>query len=154
MTDEQILAIKPLSLYKFVITTTDGATVTYWERLRARALTTSELAHVKFLPLSEESKTLLKTYAGGDAPTITWTKPGDAAPAFKATFMHNAYSDDIFLKLSGLSATIPCAGNPDCASGGSGTYNTGLNLATNSTNSFQLIGRNRHDVQIFSQYYK
>ena len=152
LTDAQILAIKPLSLYKFVITTPTG-TVTYWDRLRARALSASETLQAKFLLLSDASKTLLQAYTGGTAPTITWTKPGNAAPAYNTYFFHNAYSDNANVKLSDLSATIKCAGNVDCVTGGNGTYNT-LTLASGSTNAFQMIARNRYDVQIFSQFVK
>jgi hypothetical protein len=152
LTDTQILAIKPLSLYKFVITTTTG-TVTYWDRLRARALTAGETLQARFLILSDASKNLLQTYTGGTPPTITWTRPANTAPAYTTYFFHNAYSDNANVKLSDLSATINCAGNADCLSGGNGAYNP-LTLATNSTNFFQMIARNRYDVQIFSQFVK
>ena len=152
LTDAQILAIKPLSLYKFVITTA-SKTVTYWERLRARALTAGETLETKFLSLSDESKTLLQTFAGGAPPSISWTRPANTAPAFKVSFFHNAYSDDAKVKLSSLSATINCAGNLDCVGDGTGSYKA-LTLASGSTNTFQMLARNRYDTEIFSQFVK
>jgi hypothetical protein len=154
-TDADILTIKPLDLYKFVITKTAGAgggTITYWNRLRSRPLTIAEMGVVKFVDYTPSSLALMTTaslYTGGAAPTAGWTVPANGPKPGRVYFFHANGSDWSGVRFSSSSATIACTGNTDCAPANDGSYNTGLN--TTGQYIFQTVARNRFDTQIFTQ---
>lgn len=152
LTDDEIQTIKPLDLYKFVITKSDATTLTYWNRLRSRPLTVAELLQVRFVDFTPATKALLTTatmYNGGAAPTVSWTVPTNAPRPFKAMFFHLNGSDIVGVPFTSASAAIPCTSNTDCASVNNGTYVSNM---SSSSNSFviQTVSRNRFDTQIFS----
>ena len=154
LTDAAVQTITPNSLYKFVLTTT-GGTVTYWERLRSRPFTTPELKKVTFLAFSPATSNLVTTtsatlFNGGTKPTISWTRPSGAVPAFNAKFFHGDFSDQTDVKFSDLTATIPCSVNADCNGSDYKTPITLLNSGGQTIEQFQLVGRNRFDAQIFT----
>ena len=150
-TDASIQAIKPLDLYKYVISKTDNTTVTYWNRLRSRPLTVEEIGLVKFVDFAPATTALMTTaslYTGGAAPAVSWSVPANGPRPFKAGFFHTGGSDFQNVPFSASSATIPCSGNTDCSGSGS-NYNAGL--STTGSYLFQTIARNRFDTQIFTQ---
>jgi hypothetical protein len=156
LTDTDIQAIKPLDLYKYVITKTDLSTVTYWNRLRSRPLTVAEMALVKYVDFSAAAKAMMTTgtlYAGGTAPTINWTVPANAPRPFLAYFFHVAGSDRIGVPFSSTSATIPCSGNSEC-SGSQYVTTLTTGLTATSQYGFQAVSRNRFDTQIFTQLWR
>lgn len=152
-TDAEIQTIIPMDLYKFVITQTSGAgggTITYWNRLRSRPLTVAEMGLVKFVEFTPATVALMTNatlYAGGAAPTESWTVPTGGPKPYAAYFFHQNGSDRKGVSFNSNSATVPCSGNADCASGGA--YNTGL--TTTGAYLFQTVARNRFDTQIFTQ---
>jgi hypothetical protein len=160
-TDDEILTEIPAnSLYKFVITKTDNTTVTYWNRLRSRPLQTAELAQVKYVDFKPETVALMKTgtiYSGGVAPTIAWTTPFNTARPFLVTFFHPQGTDQRNVPFFVASTQVQCSGNNACVAGSSGNYNGTVDdtLGDPSTDGqqylFQLISRNRFDLQIFTQ---
>lgn len=156
LTDVDITAIKPLDLYKFVITKANTTTLTYWNRLRSRPLTVAEMALVKYVDFSPATKALVTTatkYTGGVKPTMAWTVPANAPRPFLAYFFHTGGSDRIGVPFTTSSAVIPCTGNTDCASANDGTYKTssGSTVLNPASHMFQTVSRNRFDTQIFSQ---
>lgn len=154
-TDDEIRTeIPPNSLYKFVITKTDGSTVTYWNRLRSQPLQTADLARVKYVEFTPATIALMQTatlYDGGVKPTVAWTVPANTAKPFKATFFHRRGTDEKNLSFAVTSTQIACSGNTSCATGGD--YVTGLSngLISSDQYMFQLISRNRFDLQLFNQ---
>jgi hypothetical protein len=159
-TDQEIRTeIPPNSLYKFVITKTDNTTVTYWNRLRSQPLQTADLARVNYVDFKPETVALMKTgtiYSGGVGPTVAWTTPSNTARPFKVTFFHPQGTDERNVPFSVASAQIKCSGNNAC-SGSTGEYNSTVDdaLGNSATDGqqfmFQLISRNRFDLQLFTQ---
>lgn len=148
--------ILPNSLYKFVITKTDGSQVTYWNRLRSQPLLAADLAKVRYVDFTPETYALMKTatiYNGGAKPTVAWTVPDNTARPFKVTFFHLQGNDDQNVPFSISSTKVSCSGNSECASGGGGDYvnNLTANLTSSSQYMFQLLSRNRFDLQLFTQ---
>jgi len=158
LTEAEISAIKPLDLYKFVITQTPasgGGTLTYWNRLRSRPLTIEEIARVKFVDFTPSSIAMVTNatmYTGGAAPTLSWTVPDNAPRPYLASFFHENGKDSIGVPTGSNSVTIPCSGNTDCTTGGS--YKTGLNTGGAVQYVFQTIARNQFDTQIFTNLSK
>lgn len=149
MTDAEIAAIAPGSLYKIVVTSTGGAVTTYWNRLRSRPYTMAELAQVHFIDLVSTSLLTNGTiYAGGAKPMLQWTNNPLGAPAHSIAFFHDQGSDSANVNFSASSGSISCTGNLNC-NGTTGNY---LPLATPGLNVFQLAGRNRFDTEIYSLY--
>lgn len=150
--DAEIAAIRPLELYKFVLQA-EGGTVTHWNRLRARPLTMDEMGNVAYAQFTEATRTLMRMgslYAGGAPPTLAWTVPAKAPRPGIAMFFHRAGSDFIRVPLTATSAAVPCSDNSECAgSGYVGTISSGL--APADSFHFQLVARNRFDLQVFSQ---
>jgi hypothetical protein len=108
---------------------------------------------VDFTP---ETYALMKTatiYNGGTKPTVAWTVPANTAKPFKVTFFHLQGTDEQNVPFFVSSAKVPCSGNTECASGGGGDYvnNLTANLTASSQYMFQLISRNRFDLQLFTQ---
>jgi hypothetical protein len=158
--DADIESIKPLDLYKFVITqytnTSDNTTsdVTYWNRLRSRPLTVAEMDLVRFVDFTDVTKAKLATatlWSGGSDLTLAWTVPENTPSPFTAYFLHDAGSDNTYVSPSTRSARIPCSGNTDC-NGSTGSYIS--NLTTTNQYIFQVVSRNRFDTQIFTQITK
>jgi len=159
-TDQEIRdTILPNSLYKFVITKTDNTTVTYWNRLRSQPLQTADLARVNYVEFKPETVALMKTgtiYSGGVPPTVAWTTPANTARPFKVTFFHPAGTDERNVPFSVASTQVRCSGNSAC-SGSTGDYNGTVDdaLGNPSTDGqqflFQLLSRNRFDLQLFTQ---
>lgn len=150
--DAEIGAIRPLDLYKFVLQA-GGRTVTYWNRLRARPLTMDEIGNVAYAQFTEATRTLMRTgslYAGGPAPTLSWTVPAKAPRPAMAMFFHRAGSDFVPVPLTATSATVPCSDNVEC-SGSNYVTTISSGLAPADSFSFQLVARNRFDLQVFSQ---
>jgi len=160
-TDEEIRTeILPNSLYKFVITKTDNTTVTYWNRLRSQPLQTADLARVNYVEFKPETVALMKTgtiYSGGVPPTVSWTTPDNTARPFKVTFFHPQGTDERNVPFSVASTQVRCSGNSAC-SGSEGNYSSNVddevlgNPATDGKQFlFQLLSRNRFDLQLFTQ---
>jgi hypothetical protein len=160
-TDEEILTEIPAnSLYKFVITKTDNTTVTYWNRLRSRPLQTAELAQVKYVDFKPETARLMTIgtiYAGGVRPTVAWTTPINTARPYLVTFFHPQGTDQLNVPFFASSTQVPCSGNSACVAGSSGNYNGTVDDALGDPTTdgkqfmFQLISRNRFDLQLFTQ---
>jgi hypothetical protein len=154
-TDDEIRTeIPPNSLYKFVITKTDNTTVTYWNRLRSQPLQTADLARVRYVEFTPATIALMQTatlYDGGAKPTVAWTVPANTAKPYKATFFHRRGTDEKNFSFAVTSTQIACSGNTSCATGGD--YVTGLSngLISSDQYMFQLISRNRFDLQLFTQ---
>ena len=163
-TDTVLRTIQPNAVYKWSLTLVPGSptavklgttTVTYWDRLRSRPLTNEEIVKVSFLDMTADTQTLLTNFTGGGKPMIAWTRPSNAAPAYKASFFHGVFSDFQNTKLSDTSATISCAGNANCNPDGSGNYKANMSFVQSpgvNFSLFQLLSRNKYDTQIFSQY--
>lgn len=148
--------IKPNGLYKFQITKTDGTQVTYWNRLRSQPLLAADLANVRYVDFSPETYVLMKTatlYNGGTKQTVAWTTPANTAKPFKITFFHLQGTDEQSVPFFVSSTKVPCSGNDECVSGGSGDYINNLSAGLNSGSQymFQLLSRNRFDLQLFTQ---
>lgn len=149
MTDAQITAIAPGSLYKIVVTSTSGAVSTYWNRLRSRPYTMAELAQVHFIEMVSTGLVTTGTlYAGGGKPTVQWKNNPLGAPANSVAFFHDQGNDSMGVSFAASSAEISCTGNLNC-NGTTGTY---LPIAAPGQDLFQLGGRNRFDTEIFSFY--
>jgi hypothetical protein len=149
LTDAEITAIAPGSLYHIVITPNSGPTVSYWNRLRSRPYTVAELANVHFIDLVSTS--LLTTgsiYAGGGKPTVQWKNNPLGAPAYSVHFFHDKGDDQAGVSPSSSSVAISCSNNANC-DGSTGNY---LTIAAPASDVFQMTGRNRFDTQVFSQY--
>lgn len=151
-TDAEIEAIKPDSPYMFQLTV-GGVVTTFWEHLRSRPLQAAEVSKITFLEASDGAKNTVNTYNGGAKPMFTWTKPQNAAPAYKASFFHGNFSDFQEIRFQDLAAAISCSSNSDCVGGGNFT----TPISTTNTGGatvviFQLIARDRFDTQIFSQF--
>ena len=162
LTDAGVTAILPDSIFKFELTVTGTGTVVFWERLRSRPYTNAEIGKVTFLAFTDASKALVNpsspsVFTGGGKPTLNWTLPAGAAPAFTTALFHAANSDFQNVKPSDLTVTIPCtgAGNTNCDPSGNGNFKTGMNYtatgASFETRLIQLIARNRFDTQVFTQ---
>jgi hypothetical protein len=159
-TDQEIRTeILPNSLYKFVITRTDNSTVTYWNRLRSQPLQTADLARINYVEFKPETVALMKTgtiYSGGLPPTVSWTTPDNTARPFKVTFFHPAGTDERNVPFSVASTQVRCSGNTAC-SGSEGNYSSNVDdtLGDPTTDGkqflFQLLSRNRFDLQLFTQ---
>jgi hypothetical protein len=155
--DSEILTQIPTNgLYKFLITKTDGSQVTYWNRLRSQPLIKDDLARMKYLDFAPETYALMRTatiYNGGAKPTIAWITPANTPKPFLATFFHLQGSDQQNVPFSASSTKVACTGNSECASGGGGDYVNDLtaNLTASSQYMFQLLSRNRFDLQLFTQ---
>ena len=160
-TNAEILALNANDLYGFEIHKTDGNIVTYWNRLRAKPITANEIRNqIKFVDFTDATKAMMTSgganfYGGGAAPTIGWTTPLNTALPFKATFFHPAGSDEINVPYGKGSTTIPCSGNAECTganySGPNYVSTMGSTLTSTSQYVFQLITRNRFDMQIMTQ---
>lgn len=156
-TDEELLAINANDVYTFEIVKNNGSKVTYLNRLRSKPLTVAEVPKIKFVDFTSATKELMtasspKFYTGGEAPKIGWTKPENTSLPFQATFFHTAGSDNIRFPYGSTTSTIPCVGNTECA----GTNNSGPNYLTlsptaTSQYSFELLTRNRYDLQVLTQ---
>jgi hypothetical protein len=159
-TDQEIRDNIPTnSLYKFVITKTDGATVTYWNRLRSQPLQTADLARVNYVDFKPETVALMTTgtiYSGGVGPTVAWTTPPNTARPYKVTFFHPQGTDERNVPFSVASTQIRCSVNDACLAGSGGSYNGTVddelvNPSDGKQYLFQLISRNRFDLQLFTQ---
>jgi hypothetical protein len=159
-TDEEIRTEVPRnSLYKFVITKTDNTTVTYWNRLRSQPLQTADLARVNYVDFNLETVALMTTgtiYSGGAGPTVAWTTPPNTARPYKVTFFHPQGTDERNVPFSVASTQIRCSVNDACLAGSSGSYNGTVddelvNPSDGKQYLFQLISRNRFDLQLFTQ---
>ena len=160
-TDQEILTEIPAnSLYKFVITKTDSTTVTYWNRLRSRPLQTAELEKVKYVDFKPETAALMTIgtiYSGGVRPTVAWTAPINTARPYLVTFFHPQGTDQINVPFFATSTQVSCSGNMACLVGSGGDYNGTVDdaLGDPATDGkqfmFQLISRNRFDLQLFTQ---
>lgn len=156
-TDAEIRTQVPAyGLYKFLITKTDNTQVTYWNRLRSQPLQTIDLARARFLDFDDATYALMRTatiYNGGIKPTVAWKTPANSPKPFKVTFFHLEGSDEQNVPFSISSTKVPCSGNIECASGGSGDYinNLTANLTASSQYMFQLLSRNQFDLQLFTQ---
>lgn len=155
--DGDIATIKPLDLYKFVITyysnnsDNSTSTLTYWNRLRSRPLSVAEMVKVRFTDFDASTISKLTTgtmWTGGGDLTLNWSVPENAPSPYIAGFIHAGGSDNTFVSTVGRSSKIPCTGNTDC-NGSTGAYNS--ELATNSSYIFQTVSRSRFDTQYFSQ---
>jgi hypothetical protein len=132
--------------------------VTYWNRLRSQPLQTADLARVNYVDFKLETVALMKTgtiYSGGVGPTVAWTTPPNTARPFKVTFFHPQGTDEINVPFSVASTQIRCSGNNAC-SGSTGSFNSTVDdLLVNPSDGqqylFQLISRNRFDLQLFTQ---
>jgi len=161
LTDAEIANFPPNAVYKLVIALAQGSrtalsrnatTLTYWDRLRSRPLTSEEIGKVSFLDMTQETRDLLQNFNGGDKPTLAWTRPDNAAPASMAAIFHGRFVDFQRVRRSETSVTIVCSANPNCNS--DGTYRTGMDFTQNGNATFamfQLISWNQ-GTQIFSQY--
>jgi hypothetical protein len=159
-TDDEIRTeIPPNSLYKFVITKADNTTVTYWNRLRSQPLQTADLARVNYVDFKPETVALMTTgtiYSGGAGPTVAWTTPPNTARPYKVTFFHPQGTDERNVPFSVASTQIRCSVNDACLAGSSGSYNDTVddelvNPSDGKQYLFQLISRNRFDLQLFTQ---
>ena len=156
-TDAQVLAINANDVYTFEITKTNGTKVTYLNRLRAKPLTVAEVPKIKFVDYTPESIALMNAsssmfFTGGNAPKVSWTTPSNTALPFKVTFFHPAGSDQLNVPYGSSYGTVLCSNNTECT----GTNNTGSNylpmtLTSSSQYLFQLVTRNRYDLQILTQ---
>jgi len=156
-TNAEVLAINANDVYTFEIFKTNNTKVTYLNRLRAKPLTVAEVPKIKFVDYTADSIGLMNQsgstfFAGGKAPKVAWTTPENTALPFKVTFFHPAGSDEINVPYGSASTTVPCSSNTEC----SGTNNSGsdyvtMNLTSSSQYLFQLMTRNRYDLQIFTQ---
>ena len=156
-TDAQVLAINANDVYTFEITKTNGTKVTYLNRLRAKPLTVAEVPKIKFVDYTPESIALMNAssstfFTGGNAPKVSWTTPANTALPFKVTFFHPAGSDELNVPYGSSYGTVLCSNNTECT----GTNNTGSNylpmtLTSSSQYLFQLVTRNRYDLQILTQ---
>src|SRR5262249_22325708 len=161
LTDAEIANFPPNAVYKLVIALVPGSrtamsrsatTLTYWNRLRSRPLTSDEIGKIAFLDMTQETLALLQNFNGGDKPTLAWTRPDDAAPAFLAAVFHGRFIDFQRVKRSDTSATISCSGNPNCNL--DGTYRTGMSFTQNGNATFAMFQLMSWDQgpQIFSHY--
>jgi hypothetical protein len=154
-TNDEVIAINTNALYAFEIhNKTNNTTLTYWNRLRGRPLLASEIRNqVKFVDFTDATKAEMTSgasfYSGGNAPTVAWTTPQNTALPFKVTFFHYAGSDEINIPYGSASAVVPCSGNTEC----NGT-NYKASLDQSSQYIFQLLSRNRFDLQILTQITK
>jgi len=155
-TTAEVLALNANDLYKFELIKTNGATVTYWNRLRAKPITAAEIKNqIKFVDFTDATKAMMTSsgasfYGGGNAPTIGWTTPANTALPFKASFFHPAGSDEVYVQYGKASATVPCSGNTEC-NGTNYVSTMGSTLTSSSQYIFQLVTRNRFDMQIITQ---
>jgi hypothetical protein len=155
-TNDDVLALKANDLYAFEIHKNDNTTLTYWNRLRAKPITASEIKNqVKFVYFTDATKAMMTStganfYGGGTAPTISWTTPQNTALPFKASFFHPGGSDMINVPYGNASASVPCTGNTDC-NGTNYISTMGSSLISSSQYIFELMTRNRYDLQIITQ---
>jgi hypothetical protein len=95
-------------------------------------------------------------YAGGIQPVVEWTTPDNTARPFKVTFFHPAGTDERNVPFSVSSTQIRCSGNSAC-SGSEGNYSSNVDDALGDPTTdgkqflFQLLSRNRFDLQLFTQ---
>jgi hypothetical protein len=162
LTDAEVAGIPPHAAYKWVIALAPGSptalarratTLTYWDRLRSRPLTSEEIGKIGFLDITQETLDLLQNFNGGDKATLAWTSPDNAAPASMAAVFHGRFIDFQRVRRSDTSATISCSANPNCNP--DGTYRIGMSFTQNGNATFamfQLISWNRNGTQVFSQY--
>lgn len=157
-TDAEVLAINANDVYTFEIYKTNNTKVTYLNRLRAKPITVAEVPKVRFVDFKDETKALMNPssstfFTGGNAPKVEWTTPANTALPFRASFFHPDGSDEIRVPYGSASGTVLCSNNAQCT----GTNNTGSNylpmmdLTDSSQYLFQLMTRNRYDLQIFTQ---
>jgi hypothetical protein len=161
LTDAEIANFPPNAVYKLVIALVPGsptaqsrnaATLTYWNWLRSRPLTSEEIGKIAFLDMTPATLDLLQNFNGGDKPTLAWTRPDNAAPASMAAIFHGRFVDFQRVRRPETSVTIVCSANPNCNS--DGTYRTGMDFTENGNATFamfQLISW-KQGTQIFSQY--
>jgi hypothetical protein len=152
-----MLAINANDVYTFEIVKTNNTKVTYLNRLRAKPLTVAEVPKINFVDYTADSIGLMNAssstfFTGGKAPKVSWTTPINTALPFKVTFFHPAGSDEIGVPYGSSSTTVPCSSNTEC----SGTNNSGsdyvtMTLTSTSQYLFQLMTRNRYDLQILTQ---
>jgi hypothetical protein len=152
-TESTISAIRPLDLYKFVLTKSAGGTITYWNRLRSRPYTSAEIASVKFSDFTPATVALMAAgstfYTGGAAPTVSWTTPEFGPRPGHAAFIHDTGSDDQRFALGTTSTVIKCSSNPGCSNSSAGPDYVSP-VANASTYVFQTYARNRFDTLIYS----
>lgn len=156
-TNAEVLAINANDIYTFEITKTNGSKVTYLNRLRAKPVTVAEVPKIRFVDYTEATKGLMNPssstfFTGGNAPKIAWTTPENTALPLKVTFFHTAGSDELRVPYGSSFGTVLCSNNTECT----GTNNTGSNylpmtLTSSSQYLFQLMTRNRYDMQILTQ---
>jgi hypothetical protein len=154
-TNTEVSAINANDLYAFEIHKTDNTTLTYWNRLRAKPLLANEIKNqVKFVNFTDATKALMTNgtsfYVGGKAPSLSWTTPSNTALPYKVTFFHPAGSDEINIPYGSASTTVPCSGNTEC-NGTNYVSTMGSSLTSSSQYVFQLLTRNRFDLQILTQ---
>ncbi len=156
-TNAEVLAINANDVYTFEIFKTNNTKVTYLNRLRAKPLTVAEVPKINFVDYTAESIGLMNAssstfFSGGNAPKVSWTTPINTALPFKATFFHPAGSDEVNVPYGSSYGTVLCSNNTECT----GANNTGSNylpmtLTSSSQYLFQLMTRNRYDLQILTQ---
>jgi hypothetical protein len=162
LTDAEIANFPVNAVYKVVIALVPGSrtaqsrnatTLTYWNRLRSRPMTSAEIAQVAFLDMTQDTLDLLQNFNGGGKPTIAWSRPDNAAPALVAGVFHGPFVDFQRVRRSDVSATIGCSDNANCNP--DGTFRTGMTFVQSGNATFamfQLMSWTRNGTQIFSQY--
>jgi hypothetical protein len=151
-TDAQVSAINANDIYTFEITKTNNTKVTYLNRLRAKPVTVAEVPKIKFVEYTPETSALMNSssstfYTGGNAPKIAWSTPANTALPFKAMFFHPAGTDELHIPYGNSYSTVLCSNNTQCT----GSNYLPITLTPSSQYIFQLIARNRYDLQIQTQ---
>jgi hypothetical protein len=145
LTDDEITAIAPGTLYRYVITKSDTTTVTYWNRLRSRPYTVAELAQVQWLDFSPETRAQIAAGFPTAAPAkvgMSWIRPETVAPAYAIQIFHSQGNDRTDLSFGATSGTVACTGNSLCALDCTGNYLVN-SLNAPGVTMYQLSSRNR-----------
>jgi hypothetical protein len=151
-TDAQVLAIKANDVYTFEITKTNNDRVIYLNRLRAKPITIKEVPKIKFVDFTSETNDLMNAssprfFNGGNAPKIAWTTPINTALPSSVSFFHPAGTDQMNVPYGSSFSTVLCSNNTQC----NGSNYKPITLTTSSQYFFQVIARNRYDLQIHTQ---
>jgi Bacterial Ig domain len=149
LTDSDVASIGEGEPYTFVITLSDGSTVTYINRLPTRPLSATEAAAFSYYPTFDASMgAYLLSFTGASSAVINFgTSAGNVHPWSSAIYWGtgaNSGTSSIAIPYTSTSATVPCTGTASNSCGTAANWGSGHSM-------FQVRSRTADSMDVYSQ---
>ena len=152
LTDSDIESIGEGEPYTFVITLSDGSTLTYVNRIPTRPITMADAAIFPYFPtFAASSQSDVLTFNGSSSASINFgTSAGNVHPWSAAIYWGtgvNSGTNSVSIPYTSSSATVPCTGS---AASSCGTSTNWINGAS-TYGLYQVRSRTAEGVDVYSQ---